>query len=167
MLTSDRSLDVAKALQLRVKGLAYSEIGKLLCPEQPFSKQAVHDRLSRFERFLTDPEGVRAAIEARTGLLNAAEFELLHSCLDPEKLAKASLNNVAYALTQVSTLRRLEEGKSTENIGVLSKIVVQNDDGLFPKSRSYEKPVEQGETCTILKTEGVNSTEIVSEQVDK
>jgi hypothetical protein len=35
---------------------------------------------------------------------------------DPGKIESASLNNVAYALTQVHGALRLEEGKSTSNL---------------------------------------------------
>jgi hypothetical protein len=60
---------------------------------------------------------------ARAQLLNLAEERLVHTLLQPDKLEKASLNNVAYALTQVHTMRRLEQGQSTNNVAVLSQVI--------------------------------------------
>ena len=41
---------------------------------------------------------------------------MVQAMMDPESIAKASLNNRAYAFTQVHNARRLEEGKSTSNV---------------------------------------------------
>jgi len=49
-------------------------------------------------------------------LLKATLARTLNGLNDPDKMEKASLNNVAYALTQVHTALRLEEGKSTANV---------------------------------------------------
>ena len=56
------------------------------------------------------------------------------SLTDPETLKKASLNNRAYAFTQVHQARRLEEGKSTENVNVLSKMIGQANADPFGKT---------------------------------
>ena len=63
-------------------------------------------------------------------------MQLMASLLDPERLAKASLNNVAYAFTQIHQAGRLEQGKTTENIGVLSRYISQSNKELFGKVRS-------------------------------
>ena len=76
---------------------------------------------------LLDTLGTRHDIDAysnaRAQLLGAVEHRLVASIVDPDKLEKASLNNVAYALTQVHTMRRLEQGQSTNNIAVLSQVI--------------------------------------------
>lgn len=53
------------------------------------------------------------------------------SLVDEDVISKASFNNLAYGLTQVATLRRLESGQSTQNVNVLSRIVSDADSKLF------------------------------------
>jgi hypothetical protein len=130
---SERIFDLKKALELRLKGLTYEQIGVALNADRPYCAQAVHYQLQQFERFTGASEALPAYESNRVGLLNAVEWKLMASCMDEDKLAKASLNNVAYALTQVSTLRRLESGQSTSNVNVLSRIVSQSDQDLFKK----------------------------------
>ena len=55
-------------------------------------------------------------------LLSAAEFELLRKLVDAGKIEKASLNNMAYAFSQIHTARRLEDGKTTSNVGVAVEV---------------------------------------------
>jgi hypothetical protein len=57
--------------------------------------------------------------------------------LDPAKLEKASLNNVAFAFTQVYQAHRLCTGGSTQNLSVLSRIVEKANATLFePQDKS-------------------------------
>ena len=64
------------------------------------------------------PDVVDTYQSNRNNVLSATELNLVSSLHDKDKLQKASLNNVAYAMTQVANLRRLEAGKSTHNLGV-------------------------------------------------
>lgn len=131
VISRTQTFDTAKAFELRLKGLTYEAIGAALCPEQPYTPQTVQGHLHRFQKFIQDPDSARTYEEHRPKILNALEFELVASLADEDALSKASLNNRAYALQQVSNLRRLESGQSTQNLGVLSKHIVALDQGLF------------------------------------
>ena len=116
----DRKLDPLEVYKLRLHNrLSFPQIAGIF----GVSKQAAHECFTRFSEALIPGEDVTAYQEARTELLTTAEERLLASVLDPEKLQKASLNNVAYALTQIHTMRRLEQGKSTGNIHLLSQVI--------------------------------------------
>lgn len=67
--------------------------------------------------------------------MSAAEEQLIASLLDPDKIAKASLNNVAYAFQQIHTARRLEEGKSTENKSIISAMLDGAHNRLFASDK--------------------------------
>ena len=117
-------LDVGKAYELRfTRGLSYAVIGKIFgC-----SAAVVQRVLVRFEKLIGNPQEVKAYDENRPQLLNAIEQRLVEDIGDETKRAKASLNNVAYALTQVSNLRRLEQGKATSHVAILALAAQQAD----------------------------------------
>lgn len=83
----------------------------------------VHRAYHNFLQTLGTREDTESYSNARASLLTAVEERLVHAVIDPEKIEKASLNNVAYALTQVHTMRRLEQGQSTNNVSVLSQVI--------------------------------------------
>lgn len=114
----DRKIDVGKALKHRLNGNSFADIGTLLCREQPFSKQAVEQALKPFELFLNNPETVTAYRDNKANLLESAELVLLSDLLDDEKRKKASLNNVAYSMSQISNQLRLERGPSGQPLAV-------------------------------------------------
>ena len=94
-----RKVDAAKALQLRVlKGMTNTEIAKVM----DCHPDTVADALKRFECFLRDVDhgGLQAYQENKATLLNAVELTLLKALTDEDRLAKASLNNAAYAYQQ-------------------------------------------------------------------
>lgn len=129
-------IDIAKALKLRLQGNTLSEIGAVF----GVSESAVSQALRKFEGILknVEPGTLTAFSEHRSQLLNAIELELMRSLLQPEALEKASLNNRAYAFQQVHQARRLEEGKSTENLGVLGKIIVSSEDELGKSAKDKQ-----------------------------
>lgn len=131
-----RKVDVLQALRLRVQNhLSYQEIAdRLGC-----TKGAVWQTLSAFKNLVENPEAVGGYIDARAKLLTAVEFELLKDVLDAEKRQKASLNNTAYAFQQVFNARRLTEGQSTDNVGLLAAIISSDDVG-----RNRQKGQESG-----------------------
>ena len=111
--THQGRIDVLKALELRTKkGLTYPEIAKYM----GVTKQAVHAALKRFNTLLMQPGELDAFRGAKADLLESAEARLLNEVIDPDKMRKASINNVAYALGQVSNIARLEKGLSTSNV---------------------------------------------------
>jgi hypothetical protein len=124
-----KRIDVAKALKLRVQGNTYEEIASVF----GVTKGAVHAALNKFESFLTDagqPGVLQAFQDNRGHLLTAIEMRLMRSMVDEEAISKATLNNRAYAFQQIHAARRLEEGKSTENVSVLGKLILSAEDNL-------------------------------------
>lgn len=80
---------------------------------------------------------------------------MIASLADPEKLAKASLNNVAYAFQQVHTARRLEEGKSTENKSIITAMLDGAHDKLY---KPVIQPVVNNESIISVNSEVIDST---------
>lgn len=134
-----KRIDLSKALKLRlVNRLTLQEIATQLGT----SKQSVQQALSRFSTLCADPDIAHAYEQSRPALLSAVEEQMLQSLVDPSKLEKASLNNVAYSLTQVSQLRRLESGQSTVN-GAFVSLVMQADERLG-KHPNKQIPLYEG-----------------------
>ena len=106
-------LDVRKALTLRLKNhLSYEEIATQL----GVSKQGVHQGLKPFMDALGDPRAIQAFQDNEPGLISAAKMKVYSFMIDNAVLQKASLNNLAYAYSQIDTVKRLEEGKATAHI---------------------------------------------------
>jgi len=95
------------------------------------SKSSVVRACHRLATLIPHPAQVEAYKNVKVELFNAVEQQLLASLMQPEKHEKASLNNVAYALTQVHTALRLETNQSTANVGIVSKLVEMSDERLF------------------------------------
>jgi len=72
-------------------------------------------------KLVDDPQANRAFAENQVNILQGTERVLIGNLLEPEKLKKASVNNLAYAFTQIHNARRLESGLSTENVDVLAQ----------------------------------------------
>lgn len=89
--------------------------------------------LQRIDGLIHLDDDREAFTNAKVSVLSALEEQLMASLADPDKLAKASLNNIAYAFTQIHQASRLEQGKSTENVGVLSRYISQSNKQLFEK----------------------------------
>jgi hypothetical protein len=124
-----KRIDVAKALKLRVQGNTYEEIAAVF----GVTAQGVYQALNKFEQFLTEagqPGLLQAFQDNRSSLLNAMEMRMMRSLVDEDAISKASLNNRAYAFEKIHQARRLEEGKSTENVSVLGKLILSAEDNL-------------------------------------
>ena len=74
---------------------------------------------------LDNPERNALYRDNARAVLRSIEALLASTLADPAKIDKASLNNVAYAFQQVVNVRRLEEGKCTENIDVHVEFINQ------------------------------------------
>lgn len=106
-------VDVPKALQLRhAHGLTDAQIAR----QFGCSRQAVQQALSRFRRILLPASELQAYQEKKAGILESVEATLVCDLVDPARRKKASLNNTAYALSQVANMTRLEKGLSTSNV---------------------------------------------------
>jgi len=69
-------------------------------------------------KLIDDPQANKAFAQNQVSILQGTERVLIGNILDPEKLKKASVNNLAYAFQQVHNARRLEAGMSTEQVDV-------------------------------------------------
>lgn len=123
----DQKLDkvnLLEALQLRyINKLTYQQIADKF----GVTKQAIEQRLSAFKDKFGDSQEIQLYDTNRNSLLTLAEKDLLTTMLDPSKLEKATINNLAYAFQQVFNARRLEEGKSTANLHGIYGLVLQLD----------------------------------------
>ena len=113
-------------VKLKAKGVRNREIAKMInCSPQNISR-----RLSKYIaqlELLTDAEKMKAFVEKKSDILTATECHILDYLNNPKSLAKASINNLAYALQNVSTMNRLEQGKSTQNIDI-SALIMRRDE---------------------------------------
>jgi predicted DNA-binding protein YlxM (UPF0122 family) len=111
------------ALKLRyVNGLTLDQIANKF----KVSKQAVSEKINKYIGILPNPEEIKAFKSLKGILLTGVEQVLVQQILDPEKLSKASLNNAAYAFSQIDQALRLELGQSTQNIDTHVDITVSS-----------------------------------------
>jgi predicted DNA-binding protein YlxM (UPF0122 family) len=128
-------VNLLEALQLRyINKLTYQQIAD----KYGVTKQAIEQRLSAFKDKFGDSEEINLYTSNRGSLLTLAEKDLLTNMLDPSKLSKATINNLAYAFQQVFNARRLEQGKSTANLHGIYGLVLQLD----REERKAVKPTE-------------------------
>ena len=108
-------IDLAEALRLRLqRGLTYQEIAdRLGC-----AKSTGYTSINNVLKLVDDPQANQAFAQNQVNILQGTERVLIGNLLDPEKLKKASVNNLAYAFTQVHNARRLEAGMSTEQVDI-------------------------------------------------
>jgi len=107
--------DLGKAIELRLsRGLTYQEIADKL----GVGRTTVYDKVRRVLGLLDAPNLNKAYEKTRVETLGAVERVMIGQLADPDKLEKASLNNVAYAFQQVHNARRLESNLATEHIDI-------------------------------------------------
>lgn len=130
-----RKFDYGMALELALKGLPYQDIADKFGVHVTSVKRA----LSTYQHLLNDlqPGALEAYRAKRTDLFTIVEREMMCSLLDPSAMAKASLNNRAYAFQQVHTARRLEEGKSTENRSIITAMLDGAHDKLYQRTPQH------------------------------
>lgn len=154
----EQKIDVSKALQQRLQGLSYEQIGKL---QGNFTPQSVQWALKRFDRFLTDPIATNAYRANKSALWEAAEEVLSTALTDPVAIKKASLNNRAYTFSQIRQAVRDEKGpqavplalpgflSSALSVSLRIQVAVNNDVG--PTTASVvplvENEIIEGSTC--------------------
>lgn len=110
-----QKFDRMKALQLRhVHGMSYNAIAEHF----GVTRQSVYQAIGRWEDGLYSKFEVQASQNSLIQRLYALRDILMLSLGDRKKIDRASLNNVAYAFSQINQALRLEEGQSTENLNV-------------------------------------------------
>lgn len=122
----DKPLDLQKVVSLRLHNkLTYEQIAN----QFGVSKQCIHQKLKPLLKMMNNPEATQAYRENRAEFLDNVERELTSHLLDPSKLKAASVNNLAYAVSQLNNIGRLERGQSTSNVQVIA--------GLSDSDRSW------------------------------
>ena len=129
----DKTVPLKTLVELRFQGKSNPEIAKMF----GISRQAVHQRLSGFLANL-DAGKLEAYRKNRVALFEYIEATLLSELVNPDRVKKATLGNVAYALTQVHQARRLEAGESTQNLG-LHALVEKYERGESPTAPARMK----------------------------
>jgi predicted DNA-binding protein YlxM (UPF0122 family) len=98
--------------EMKLKGASYEMIARA----EGVSRRAVVNALKMFEPIFVEIKNLKTFREVKTDLIDATQLRLLKSMNDEDKISKASLNNVAYAFTQMHQAGRLERGQSTANV---------------------------------------------------
>lgn len=77
----------------------------------------VRQTIDLFTPFFRELPNLERYQGIKTKVLESAELAVLKSIVsDQEKLDKAQINHLASALKEISSLRRLESGLSTQNV---------------------------------------------------
>ena len=115
-------VDLLKAYKLRIQhNLTYQQIAE--ATGQP--KSSIHRALTDLCELIGDPERLKHYEEVRPKLYGAVEERLMQSLVDPEAIQSASLRDRAVSFGIMYDKRRLEEGKSTANLSVLGKLLIE------------------------------------------
>ena len=105
-------VDIKRAVQLRLKGMTYPDIAKIM----GVTKQAVHKALLPLANILAKTEQLPAYQANKADIIDNLQAEMARCLVDPEKIKKATLGNVAYAMRQLNDIGRLERDLSTSNV---------------------------------------------------
>jgi predicted DNA-binding protein YlxM (UPF0122 family) len=105
-----RKIDLAEAFKLRFKNnLSFQAIADHFgC-----KAQSVYDALAPFSNLIKNSMDTSIYEANKAGILTAVQFELVKQMTDKGKLKAASLNNIAYSLSQLDNMIRLEKGQPT------------------------------------------------------
>lgn len=113
-------LNLAEVIKLRFeRGWTLQEIADKFGA----TKSGVYQLLQRFSAHLPSNDEVLAYRENRATIYDAVGARLVQHMLNPEKLEKASINNLAFASRQIYEMHRLETGQSTQNINSLTALI--------------------------------------------
>ncbi len=107
---ANSKVNITKAIQLRVNGMTYTDIGKYF----GVTKQAV---LEQVRRYLPKDIDIKATSENLSPIMRGKAYELLLSLSDDDQKAMSGLQK-STAFCQLYDKVRLEEGKSTQNIDI-------------------------------------------------
>lgn len=108
-----RKMDLNKALILRAKGMSYNDIAPLTGVA---NGSVVRKGIENFLQSIPSDDILERLDKLKIPILKSTLGNLVSCLNDPDKIKMASLNNAAYAFTQVYNALRLEQGKSTANI---------------------------------------------------
>ena len=107
-----QAVDIKRAVQLRLKGMTYPDIARIM----GVTKQAVHKALKPLAAILDKTEHLPAYQANKADIIDNLQAEMARQLVDPVKIQKATLGNVAYAMRQLNDIGRLERDLSTSNV---------------------------------------------------
>jgi transposase len=105
----NRKIDVEKAIELRFKGLTFTEIAK----QFDVTKQSVREVIRRYLPVDISVDWFR---KNKSAMLHAKQAQILSS-LSPEEIKEASAYQKVGMFGILYDKARLEDGQSTENVG--------------------------------------------------
>lgn len=113
--------DLAVALEKKlVNRMSYQQIGDYY----GIKKNTVYKRLRKFLSILDISTDIGKLDGQLTNLFTAGTFKYFQELLNEDKLKDASLNNIAYAFTQINNARLTQQGKAPlDNSGLMFIVV--------------------------------------------
>jgi hypothetical protein len=99
---------------MAMAGQSYADIAKVM----GVTRQAIQQHLSPIMALIGDPAQLKAYQANKAEVLDGLQRQLAGSLVDPRKVEKANLGNVAYAMRQLNDMSRLERDQSTHNVAV-------------------------------------------------
>lgn len=133
-------INVPEAMKLRLRGWTFDQLGdRYRC-----NKSAVISALERLNDLVPNPEVREAYQQSKADILEGVQYQMMSSLIDPAKISKATLGNVAYAASKLDEMIRLERGQSTKNVNVLSMVIDNTHNKLFASSDA-SKPIIEAE----------------------
>jgi hypothetical protein len=110
------TVQTKRILSLHAKGVHDKEISKAV--DVPL--RTVRGRIKQFESVFTELKNVEEYRKNKADVLDAAQLVMLKSMVTPEKLDKASVNNLAYAMRQCHDMSQISQGKPTALTGTFN-----------------------------------------------
>lgn len=142
-VSSKRKMDLNKALILRAKGISYNNIAPLVGVS---NGSVVRKGIENFLQSIPSDDILERLEKLKIPILKSTLGNLVSCLNDPDKIKSASLNNAAYAFTQVYNALRLEQGKSTSNISYADSLAAlkaaKNELKLLNESNSQQDEEE-------------------------
>ena len=127
--STNKNIPIARILDLRKKGLSYSQIGKIIgC-----SKTNISARLSNHAKNIA---GLQPFKKHRADIFALKGMEIVN-CLTPAKIKKASAYQLAGMQSIFYNQERLERDKSTNNLSIL----IGNVGALRHKQQALEEAI--------------------------
>jgi len=111
---------------LRLKGNSYNEIAAMF----GVSTATVQGHLKPLLPILEHPEALQGFQSNRADVYDGIQLQLAGNLLDKDKVRKATLGNVAYAMRQLNDMARLDRDQSTVNVAVAHIDAIQSIDAV-------------------------------------
>ena len=115
----EEKINIPEAFKLRLRGWTFDQLAE----KYGCNQSSVIRSLDSLVKLVPNPELREAYQQSKAEVLESVQLTMMASLLQPAKMEKATLGNVAYAASKLDEMIRLERGQSTKNINVLSAII--------------------------------------------